>query len=136
MAVDRKLAQRLADYLNDVLAHDRDALSALIDARVSCGKCLATHPTVQVMRVDDEAAQRSGYYVGFLGLLNGLCGTYDDGPRKGWGGLVADVDGDTGQVKRFRVQENVEDAPAPDDEVEAEAPGGTITSKNGVGLPQ
>ncbi len=56
--------------------------------------------------------ERSGYTfiapdtfrVGMLGVLNGFCGTIDDGPRKGWGPIAAIYD--EGKLLRFERTEN------------------------------
>jgi hypothetical protein len=84
--VDLVLAQRVVDYLNELTELDRVAVGALISNRVPCNLELANHPTCQVM------AQNGGNHVGLLGLLNGLCGVYDDGPRKNWGAVAARFD--------------------------------------------
>lgn len=110
MAADLELAERIAGYLNGVLAHDRRALHELVQARVPCGKCLATHPTVQVMRVDDDTMEYStGYYLGLMGLLNGLCGVLESGPRKGCGPLFVEMN-EQGDIARFRVSGEGEEA--------------------------
>lgn len=36
--------------------------------------------------------------MGLLGVLNGLCGTYDNGSRKGWG-AVSVLFGEDGEVR-------------------------------------
>jgi len=99
MSVDIHLVDRIVAYLNELLAHDPDAVNSLCLNRVPCGKALATHPTVQVQVVRDETG--IDYSVGILGILNGLCGAYDDGSRKGFGGLAVKIDKETGQIARF-----------------------------------
>lgn len=66
---DPGLAQRICDFLNELLEIDRPAIASLIANRVPCNQALADHPTVQA------GAQHGGFHVGMLGLLNGLCGT-------------------------------------------------------------
>lgn len=83
MAVDLDLAKRVVDYLNGLVVLDKPCIGALITNRIPCNQALADHPTCQV------SAQHGGCYVGLLGLLNGLCGIYDDGPKKGWGAIEA-----------------------------------------------
>jgi hypothetical protein len=39
---------------------------------------------------------------GILGILNGYCGTYDDGPRKGWGPISVEVQKDGRVTRVFR----------------------------------
>ncbi len=71
-------------FLNSLVAIDPDAVTALIDARVHCNPEMALHPSVQVHARDGEPST-----VGILGILNGFCGTIDDGHRKGWGPITA-----------------------------------------------
>lgn len=75
--------QPIIDLLNEALAQDRIAIEKLVQSRVSCNKYLAGHPTIQI------GHNRT---VGLLGILNGICGTYDHGPKKGWGPIAADVE--------------------------------------------
>ena len=75
--------EKMVDFLNELVKTDSEALSKLIEVRVKCNDALADHPTVQVMGRKDKPP-----VVGLLGLLNGYFGTYDDGPKKGWGGLL------------------------------------------------
>ena len=71
--LDLELAKKIVDYLNELLKIDRPVIAAFITNRIPCSKKLANHPTVQA------AAQHGGFYVGFLGLLNGLCGIHENG---------------------------------------------------------
>lgn len=67
---DLELAQKVVDYLNGLLERDPHAIAALIENRVACNAALRDHPSCQVqVSVKDSSCQ-----VGFLGLLNGLCG--------------------------------------------------------------
>lgn len=84
------LADLLIERLNEIASHDLEALHQLIETRVPCNEALANHPTVQVQK----AADGNGYVVGILGLLNGLVGAMDDGPKKGWGFVAASYDED------------------------------------------
>lgn len=70
--VDLVLAQRTVDFLNELLEIDRPAIAALVANRVPCNRQLADHESVQV------GAQHGGFHVGILGVLNGLCGTYEN----------------------------------------------------------
>jgi hypothetical protein len=83
MAVDLDLAKRVVDYLNELTTLDKPCIGALIANHIPCNQALADHPTCQV------SAQHGGCHVGLLGLLNGLCGSYDDGPKRGWGAITA-----------------------------------------------
>ena len=69
-------AQKWVNFLNELLQYDKDAVSALVNNRVTCDVALANHPTVQVRD------QNGIYLVGLLGILNGFMGVNDmgDGP--------------------------------------------------------
>lgn len=84
-------AEDVAQLLNEMLAADHAATTALIGHRVSCNEELAAHPTILVTR-DSE--------VGVLGLLNALTGPH---------ARVAAVVDDSGVLRRFQVQKS-EDA--------------------------
>lgn len=60
------------DFLNELLEIDRVAVHALVSTRMPCNEEMARHPTVQV------AVQNGGFYVGPLGVLNGLFGSDED----------------------------------------------------------
>lgn len=83
--------------LNEALALDPQAISALVSTRVRCTKALAGHPSIQVGSVGETE-----YEVGLLGILNGLFGSYgpEGGKREGWGRIAAEVE-DDGTVSRF-----------------------------------
>lgn len=82
---DIALAQKIVDLLNEIIKQDPDAMSALIAARVPCSESLADHPTVQVGETD------TGYKVGILGILNGLCGT--DSKGRGFVAVIVEEGG-------------------------------------------
>ncbi len=79
-----ELAKDIIALLNECLEKDRPAVAALIANRVPCNQELADHPTVQA------GAQHGGFHVGMLGILNGLCGTLENGS----GLITARFDGD------------------------------------------
>jgi hypothetical protein len=81
-------ANQLIDFLNELIAIDPDAVNALINARVPCNETMAHHPTVQV-GLGENFDSPHKYLVGFLGVLNGFAGAYDDGPRAGCGFIAA-----------------------------------------------
>ncbi len=108
MAVREDLVDEMVTFMNEMLAHDQEAITALCLSRVQCGKALATHPTVQVLVVRDDVSQSTDYSVGLLGLLNGFLGSFDEEPRKGFGALAADMDSNTGDITRFRRLSNTE----------------------------
>lgn len=60
--------EQIVARLNSMLEADRPAMAALLANRVPCNEKLADHPTCQVMM------QHGGFYVGLLGVLNGLLG--------------------------------------------------------------
>jgi hypothetical protein len=78
-------------FLNQLLLIDRQAISKLMETRVPCNQDMVDHESVQVALVPGTAPQEERLRVGLLGILNGLFGTFPDGPKKGWGLIVADV---------------------------------------------
>lgn len=72
------------DYLNEIIAIDAQALTALTNTRVHCHEGFAEHPSVQVV-------DRDGFYsVGFIGIVNGLFGVDEEG----YGAIVFVFDDD------------------------------------------
>lgn len=79
-------------YFNELIELDRPALAALVANRVPCNKALADHPTVQA------GAQHGGFYVGLIGIINGLFGIHENG----WGSIAwVFEDGDPGEERRL-----------------------------------
>jgi hypothetical protein len=66
--------------LNELLKLDPIAINSLVDQRIFCNNSIANHPTVQVSSVDQNTTK-----LGILGVLNGLFGTIQEGPKKGFG---------------------------------------------------
>lgn len=66
------------DFLNELIALDSIAVQSLARKAVKCNDSLAEHPTIQV------ATHEGAYYLGLLGVLNGMFGVDDDG----WGSIV------------------------------------------------
>ena len=93
---DIKLAQRVIDFLNELVAIDREAVEKLIETRVPCNQALTDHPTVQVSCLPGQQ-----HVVGMLGILNGLVGAKADG----WGYIMADFDNTIEPMKliKFRI---------------------------------
>jgi len=87
----RPATSALIDFLNQLLKVDRDAIEELLETRVSCNQQLANHPTVQVLAELHDGVWQN--HVGLLGILNGFCGAYNSGPKKGWGPIGAMYDG-------------------------------------------
>jgi hypothetical protein len=87
----------LNKFLNEVFELDRDAVSTLIETRVPCSKKMKDHSTIQVTRFGDldpvhPTPSDDQPMVGLLGLLNGFCGVFTEGTRKGCGPIVAHYD--------------------------------------------
>jgi hypothetical protein len=80
MAVDERITDRCIELLNEALAMDAQAVTAIVGQRVRCNQTLAEHPTIQC---------RADLSFSVLGLLNGICGVFDDGPQKGRGPITA-----------------------------------------------
>lgn len=105
----------LIAFLNSLTAIDPVAMGELMAARVPCNEAMANHPTVQVVAggADGNVGKHAGesavpageFRVGFLGILNGYAGAFDEGPRKGWGPISAVVE-DDGRVTSFRRTQN------------------------------
>lgn len=76
-------------FLNSLAEMDPVAMGKLVAARVPCSQELADHPTVQV-----GPDKTGGHVVGILGILNGYCGTIEDGKFKGWGAIAAIIERD------------------------------------------
>lgn len=94
--INEEVTGRILALMRELADLDLQAVRLMIETRVPCNYALATHPTVQVRRVpaDNPLAQVCTYEVGLLGILNGLCGAYDDGPKAGWGPIAAVVEED------------------------------------------
>lgn len=89
--------QMFIDILNEALALDKNAISELIENRVSCNEGLAEHPTIQVSEFEsgDGFKTWTENTIGMLGIINGIC-------EKITGKRVAyDFDDNTGEIKKF-----------------------------------
>jgi len=100
----RPETDELIAFLNSLLESDPYAIAELLTVRVPCNQTLADHPTVQVAAGPDHGITfiRPGEYrVGILGILNGYCGSIEEGPREGWGPIAAvyDINDDTKETK-------------------------------------
>lgn len=79
MKPDYELAQRVADYLNELLKIDPAAIEALFEVKVPCRKEIKLGLPIR--------ETESGDYLTLLGLLNGLCGITENeltGILSGW----------------------------------------------------
>lgn len=101
MAVDIILAEKVVGYMNELVELDRVCIGAMVENRIPCNEALANHASCQVMD------QHGDVCVGLLGVLNGLCGIYDDGPKKGWGVIAAEfTEPVVGDLKGFLIIPN------------------------------
>lgn len=91
MLIDPISIDQAIDLLNDMVKADQPAMHALVETRVPCQDLLA-HPTVQDGNL---------WYVGLLGIINGLFGKIPFGDKEGWGPIAA-VFNDKGQLTHFR----------------------------------
>ena len=69
------LIQRIVDVLNDAINADSSAMRALFENRVPCNTQLANHPTIQVVKENDNV----GHTIGMLGIICGIAGTRKHG---------------------------------------------------------
>lgn len=83
--IKEKEAKEFVNYLNDLLKTDRKTISKLFQNRFPANKELINHPKAIV----HPSAVPS---FGFLGLLNGFFGSYEEGPKAGWGCIAAEYD--------------------------------------------
>lgn len=95
--IDVEMAEKIVAFLNECLELDRPAVAALIANRVPCNQALADHPTVQA------GAQHGGYNVGMLGILNGLCGTFENSTGAIAAIFETPAPGQFGDLVRFEV---------------------------------
>lgn len=94
--------EKMVDFLNRLVRTDAEAVSKLMEIRVDCNEDLADHPTVQVLAPEGKPPK-----VGLLGMLNGYFGTFEDGPKQGWGPISMVVDDkDMRTVQRFELTKN------------------------------
>jgi len=88
-------AADMAAFLNTLLDADQSFVERLISHRLPCNEAIANHPSVQV------GNKGAGYEAGILGVLNGFFGVFDNGPRRGWGALMAVYEGE--RLVRFAI---------------------------------
>lgn len=84
-------------FLNELLSIDPVTINALFSSRVSCNRKLSEHPTVQV-----GLAGKDHFYVGMIGIVNGLFGCDD----KGIGFICAEYR--DGMILNFRMTDQGE----------------------------
>ena len=98
--------KEVVEFLNGLLKIDSNAINKLITTRVD-SKGFEDHNSVQVNK-DSK--------LGFMGLLNGMFGSFESGEKKGWGPIMYEED-EKGNVLSFGLTENKE---APKKEVKKE----------------
>jgi hypothetical protein len=83
---NEELAVAIINRLNDLILDPdvRKDVSRLLEERVHAGPGTIQHPTIQIIEDAPMPPQ-----LGVLGLLNGICGTVQDGPKKGCGLITA-----------------------------------------------
>lgn len=77
--------QQIIDTINDAISADSSAMRALFENRVPCNQRLAKHPTIQVLKENDDV----GCTVGVLGILSGIAGTREYNGQKGFSRIWA-----------------------------------------------
>jgi hypothetical protein len=88
--------QETIDFLNSLLEVDREAISLLMAERTPCSLDLTNHPTVQC----------GDMTVAPMGIINGMFGVYEDGPKKNWGAICRVVGEDGITIERFELIPN------------------------------
>jgi len=83
-------ARRAIALLNDLLKTDPESVSLLIDARVPTTKAMVDHRKVPVL------VENGKPMLGFLGVINAICGIDDDGHP-----AIAAVYDDKGKLTKF-----------------------------------
>ena len=98
---NRELADEMIKRLNDLVVGNPEvaySITQLIETKVNVPETVADHPTIQVTQLNDGLDDF--FQVGFLGVLNGLVGVIEDGPKKDWGFITAVYD-EGGTLLRF-----------------------------------
>ena len=89
--VDEKITlDEVISYLNKLLQLDKSAINKLCVERIVCNKKFANHPTCKVINLNGT------YYVGLLGVINGIFGNNN----KGRGKITAIYD-ENGCIEKF-----------------------------------
>jgi hypothetical protein len=86
--------------LNRALVEDRAAISQMFTTYTQCNPTLVNDPTIQCSMLEQQARVRP------LGIINGLFGIFDDGPKKGFGAIYMTVNED-GSIKEFSLVDNL-----------------------------
>jgi len=78
------------NLLNEMISLDKPAVAALLANRIPCNELVASHESIQVHK------QHGGYWVGLIGVINGIFGFDEDG----WGPIAYSFDSN-GDLIRF-----------------------------------
>jgi hypothetical protein len=105
--------------LNKILAVDKPAIEKLLKLKVSVSKALneSEDPNLADLKMQEAGLKTvvngktiwsdgPHYYLGILGLLNGLFGSFEDGTLKGFGCIASVHDDKTGELKEFTLLQN------------------------------
>lgn len=93
-----KVLDQALSTLNSAFKADPQALTALIEHRVSCNLTLADHPTVQVM---GDPTDKSSCIVGMLGIINAVIEEMSIANGEGPQRAAISFDEETGVVHGF-----------------------------------
>jgi hypothetical protein len=67
---------KVVEVLSSAFKADPIAISALLQPRVNCNETLANHPKIPVeSMIYDEFDKKTYYYLGIMGLINGIVHT-------------------------------------------------------------
>lgn len=79
----REGADDFIKFMNELMELDPEWVRSIVNFRPECNEKIAHHPTVQVMLDEDGK-----FKAGFLGLMNGFFGSFDEGEAKGCGHIA------------------------------------------------
>jgi len=85
--------QEVCVFLNEFLKLDSDCLTNLVNTRHKCNEKIVEHESIQVSCNTD-----GNFYVGLLGVLNGMFGTNETRAAS----IVAQINDFNGQILCFR----------------------------------
>lgn len=77
------------EILNELATLDPEAALCLVETRYPCNALVADSENFQVHSYPERKT-----VIGFLGVVNGLFGTFEQGKRKGWGPICAQINAD------------------------------------------
>lgn len=100
MPINRAQCDQFVAFMNEIYKLDPEWAAAICNFRPPCNESIAQHKTIQAGISEDH----KHYEAGFLGLMNGFFGTYDDGPRARYGAFAATYE--DGRLTGFTTIEN------------------------------